>query len=281
MPLTQVRDFEKNNNVSINILGYTNEPFPLHISKNLDRNTNRHINLLLVSYSDKETGEDNSESDGHYCLIQDMSRLLCGEKIKMNGRLFYCMRCFNPSYSVEKLAEHELFCSELQPMNARTVSEDKKWLEFKNYRRQLECPFLIVADFGCYRRKLYDAAEPVEGHTVRERRLEPCAFAYLRISRNDSHPTEPVVYVGADPDDTMMHFLKCMEDEQRDVFQILSQKQPAVLCDTGLRNLMTSNEACYLCSAPFLPGDKICADHLLHFIFFFSGKPRGNNSSKL
>ena len=87
------------------------------------------------------------------------------------------------------------------------------------------------------------------------------AFAYLRISRDDTHPEEPVVYVGKDPDDTMVRFLQCMEDEQQYVFQILSQKQPTVLCNTGLRNLMNSNDACYVCSTPFLPGDKICADH--------------------
>ena len=169
MQLAQINDFEKNNNVSVNIIGYVNEPFPLHISRNRDTNTNRHVNLLLVSYNDDEETEDTPGlSDGHYCLIQDMSQLLCREKIKRRGRLFYCMRCLNPKYSEEKLVEQERFCSELQPMNARTVSEDKKWVEFKNYRRQLECPFLIVADFECFRRKLFDNAEPVEGHTVRE-----------------------------------------------------------------------------------------------------------------
>ena len=259
MPLTQVSDFEKQNDVSINILGYVSEPFPLYISKNLDRNKNRHVNLLLISYSGGP-GSD-AESDGHYCLIQDMSRLLCAEKVRHNGRLFYCMRCLNPKYGIEKLREHERFCSELQPLYACVVTEDKKWVEFKNYRRQLECPFFIVADFECYSRKLYDIAEPTEGHTVRERRLEPCAFAYIRISRNDSHPSEPVVYVGKDPEDTMMHFLKCMEEEEQYIFQILSQKQPAVLCDTGVKNLMKSNDACHVCDTPFLPGDKICADH--------------------
>ena len=127
MQLAQINDFEKNNNVSVNIIGYVNEPFPLHISRNRDTNMNRHVNLLLVSYNDDEETEDTPGlSDGHYCLIQDMSRLLCREKIKKRGRLFYCMRCLNPKYSEEKLVEHERFCSELQPMNARTVSEDKK-----------------------------------------------------------------------------------------------------------------------------------------------------------
>ena len=155
-------------------------------------------------------------------------------------------------------------------MNAHTVTEEKKWLEFKNYRRQLECPFLIVADFECYRRKFYENPEPVEGHTVRERELQPMAFVYLRISRNDCRAKEPVVCVGTDPDDTMMHFLKCMEDEQQEVFQILSQKQPAVLCDTGMTNLMGDNDAFYVC---FLAGGQnLCRPrpHYRYLSYIFS-----------
>ena len=121
--------------------------------------------------------------------------------------------------------------------------------------------FFIIVDFECYSRKLYDNAEPTKEHTVRERRLEPCAFAYIRISRNDSHPSELVVYVGKDPGDTMMHFLKCMEEEEQYIFQILSQKQPAVLCDTGVKNLMKSNDACHVSDTPFLLGYKSRADH--------------------
>ena len=146
-------------------------------------------------------------------------------------------------------------------MNARMVTEEKKWMEFKSYHRQLECPFAIIADIECFRRKLYDNAEPSEGHTVRERKLEPCAFSYLRICRDDIHPKEPVVYVGKDPEDTMLHFLDCMEQEQRDVVNILSHVQPATLCPTGVQNLANSKEACHICEQPFLPGDKKVSDH--------------------
>ena len=124
MPLTGIKDFKKKNNVSINVLGYLNEPFPLHISKNRDVNTKKHVNLLFVSYSD-EGAENSSGSDGHYSVIQDMNRFLRREKVGTNRRLFYCLKCLNPKCSEQKLAEHERFCGELQPMNAHTVTEDK------------------------------------------------------------------------------------------------------------------------------------------------------------
>ena len=116
-------------------------------------------------------------------VIQSIIRLFCGETRKGNGRLYYCMRCLT-AIPRDRLADHERVCSKLQPMNCVMVSEEMKWLEFRNYRWQIECPFVIVADF----QQLYDANEPTEGRTVRERRLEPCAFAYLRISRDDFIP---------------------------------------------------------------------------------------------
>ena len=84
MPLTGINDFEKKNNVSINVLGYLTKPFPLHISTIRDLSTNKHVNLLFVSYSD-EGAENASGSDGHYSVIQDMNRLLRREKGK-SGR---------------------------------------------------------------------------------------------------------------------------------------------------------------------------------------------------
>ena len=127
--------------------------------------------------------------------------------------LYYCMRCLTAKPR-DRLADHERVCSELQPMNFVTVSEEMKWLECRNYRRKKQCPFVIVANFEAYSCRLYNANEPTEGRSVRERRLEPCGFAYLRLSRDDCYPASPVVYVGKDADDTMSTFLKCMDEEQ-------------------------------------------------------------------
>ena len=153
----QIPDFERRNKISINIIGYGNEAFPLYISKNLDQNTDKHVNLHFVSNA------ENLDSDGHYCVIQSISRLLCGETRKGNGRLYNCMRCLT-AIPRDRLADHERVCSKLQPMNCVTVSEEMKWLEFRNYRWQIQCPFVIVADF----QQLYDGNEPSEGRTVRE-----------------------------------------------------------------------------------------------------------------
>ena len=161
------------------------------------------------------------------------------------------MRCLTPKYSEEELRKHDRLCADFHPLNVTTVDENNKWLQFRNYRRQRECPFVIFADFEVYSRKLYDNNEPVVGHRVRERLLEPCAFSNLRISRDDLYPSEPVVYVGKDPEDTMMEFFRRTDEEEKNVFDIMSNIEPVVWCDEGIQNLIKSEGACYLCLTPF------------------------------
>ena len=60
MKLTDISKFEKNENIALNMLGYKCDFYPWRISKEKNRT---HINLLLIS-------------DEHYCLINNMSRLL-------------------------------------------------------------------------------------------------------------------------------------------------------------------------------------------------------------
>ena len=196
--------------------------FPLYISHNMQENSRNHVNLLFIA------NPDDSSSDGHYCCIVDLSRLLAGQKFNTKKRLFWCLRCLNAKHSSESLEAHIRFCNELQPTNCVMVSEEKKWMEFRNKRNLLDVPSVIVADFECYSRKIFDKDEPTEGRTVKERRLNPCAFAYFRISRDDSHPSNPVVYCGKDPEDTLLEFLKCMDDEHKRITEILSK--PVRLC---------------------------------------------------
>ena len=77
MKLTDISKFEKNENIALNMLGYKCDFYPWRISKEKNRT---HINLLLIS-------------DEHYCLINNMSRLLSSqtskdEKTRVLSRVF-------------------------------------------------------------------------------------------------------------------------------------------------------------------------------------------------
>lgn len=76
LPLSQIKHFEKKNNISINIFGLEkNDIFPLQITDK--RLAKHHVNLLIFSKGETR----------HYCLIRNMSRLM-GDRTRHDGETF-------------------------------------------------------------------------------------------------------------------------------------------------------------------------------------------------
>ena len=120
-PISQIPKVEKQNNLAINVYGYTMSKkvekitiFPYHISN--QPNEMSRINLLLIS-EDVEVEEKESDEEGiiddnydpdapeepkttskketkyHYCWIKNLSRLLCGQNSKYEGKTHFCDCC--------------------------------------------------------------------------------------------------------------------------------------------------------------------------------------------
>jgi hypothetical protein len=127
-------------------------------------------------------------------------------------------------------------CGNLDPLRIEMPEQNKRCMRFKNYRLQLEAPFVIVARFESFRKPIYDMHEPTEGATVRERVHEPCAFAYHLISVDNSYPSQPVTFADPDPEIVMTEFLRRMEDESKRALAIMKEVKPMQYCDEGLKN---------------------------------------------
>jgi hypothetical protein len=123
--LKDIDKFEKQNpGIAVNVFGYENHVYPLKIS-------NRYavrpaltsfagaadasaactaVNLLLLSTSDGDCNTNN-----HYCLIKNMSRLLYSQAYTKHKKRYYCLRCLNGFPSEDHLALHENYCSTRDP----------------------------------------------------------------------------------------------------------------------------------------------------------------------
>ena len=89
--------FEKQSeNIAVNVLAYSEASiYPLRISK--EENRKHVINLLLLDTT-------RSGQKKHYCLINNMRRLLSNQASKDKKRKEFCFRCLSHFSSKEKLA---------------------------------------------------------------------------------------------------------------------------------------------------------------------------------
>ena len=84
------------------------------------------INLLL--YND------------HYCLINNLSRLLTAQMTNHNGARLFCHRCLCSFTTQAKLDEHDYYCRHHTP---RRVTIPGDVVKFKNYNHSMKVPFAI------------------------------------------------------------------------------------------------------------------------------------------
>jgi len=73
----------QNETISVNVLGYEAEIYPLRISKNTYKpGGGETVNVPLISNEEK-----------HYCVIKNMSRLLASQTSKTDHMREFCLRC--------------------------------------------------------------------------------------------------------------------------------------------------------------------------------------------
>jgi hypothetical protein len=141
MKVSQVRIFERKNNLSINVFGYEEEKIvPVALSKT---NCDTKINLLLIS----------KEEQNHYCLITNFNGLM-NRRTKCRRTMYYCFNCLHGFMRQDLLDKHRMDCQEKQTQRL-TFPEDTE-VKFKGIAKQQTVPFVIYADFECYTTKIDD-----------------------------------------------------------------------------------------------------------------------------
>ena len=94
-PTSEIARFEKNNSVSINVMGNNgdNRVYPLQRSRH---KFDTKIELMLIM---------DEERDSHYVVVKTMSRLLYGQSTKNHAQRHYCFNCFNGFTSEAKRSD--------------------------------------------------------------------------------------------------------------------------------------------------------------------------------
>ena len=114
----------------MNVFGRENKtPFPIYISK---ERCNDILNLLLIK--------------NHYVLIYDFNRFMYNQTNHKEKKHFcmYCLQCFHGEHTLEK---HKKICITINGKQAIKMPNKGEKVQFKNFHKQLEVPFVIYADF--------------------------------------------------------------------------------------------------------------------------------------
>ncbi|XP_031358182.1 uncharacterized protein LOC116181880 [Photinus pyralis] len=143
MTMRQIPNFEKQNNISINVYILKKEKkdqsntLPTYLTK---EKRDKHVNLLLV----QDCYEQSTKF--HYVWIKNLSRLVSKQLSKEKRQKYICDRCLHFYRSEDKLHKHIKDCIQKNDTAIKMPTEEKKMLKFKNFKNKIKAPFVVYAD---------------------------------------------------------------------------------------------------------------------------------------
>lgn len=262
LALNKITRFEKKNqSISINVFGIDakgkNIIGPLYKTEELKAN---HINLIYL----------NNENSSHYVLINNLSRLVRSQISSYEHRMFICDFCLihfsdEISYKLHKRVK----CSEIV---TKMPSEENKFVEFKDFQKQLKCPFAIYADFETMMTPFltYDndpqqpSSNDINIHT-------PISYSYLIKCSFNPHLDKIVKYSQnniTNTEDCVDHFVRNLYEDCIRLYQNhICVPQDMIFTDDDLRNF-SNQTSCHICGN-LLNNDRV-RDHC-HLTGKFNG----------
>ena len=255
--LKQIKIFEKQNPLlAINVFGFDDVLYPLRISE-MQKRIN--IDLLLITTEEKQ----------HYCLINNLSRLVSKQLTKHCGVLQICRKCLNHFPNAEKLRIHKEYCS-----NNETVKIDMpkagSQLSFIHQNRAEKIPFVVYADFEAFTKNVLTCTpNPKKSFTKQYQYHQPSGFCFKIVSFDSQFDQEIVFYRAQnDEEDIGAIFIQKLKELIKNIFKIFDFAKKMLLTKQDEINFQKA-KVCWICQKEF-GEDKKVRDHS-----HFTGEYRG------
>ena len=241
-PLNQIPNVEHQNNLSINVFGYSESAgiHPLYLTKDHTRDP---INLLLI------TKVEDGKILSHYCWIKDFNRL-CFDQNKHHGKTFFCTRCITPHCSERTLKEHQIYCRGVDTPPCHAVFPEKSedgtnpTIKFKNIQHMMKAPYVVYADTEAI---IKPTTSPnTDSNTVHTSTHIPCSFSYV-VVRSDGKVISEKLYRG---EDCMDVFFQQLEDELEEIRKDLKNARPLEMTKEE-QEAHNNTGKCWICDEPF------------------------------
>lgn len=142
--------------------------------------------------------------------------------------------------------------------------EEKCIMEFRNYNKQMDVPFVIYADFEC-------TLEQVINDTTKVNKHKPCAYSYYIKCKYNNSLSIFKLYTG---EDAAEHFVKSLDVDCREIYyKYLSLNTPMTPLTPIEEFLFQTTVNCSICEKEL--GDDRVRDHC-----HITGKYRGATHSQ-
>lgn len=248
--INDIHKFEMLNNLSINVFGleYDSESKknkvvgPLHLTKSRKAT---HLNLLYI----------NQGTNGHYCYIKSLSRLVSKQMTSSEHAIYICDGCliyFKSRENLQKHQDHDCFhvCTNLPSEN----EAKRNWfnelvpsseISFNNYDRKLRLPFVVYADFEAFLNPINTCInDPSKSSTTNIQEHKVYSFGYYIKCSYDNTLSVYRTYTGENCAETFMKFIK------RDLENICKKntfvKSPLPLTVQD-KVTIAQSKTCYIC----------------------------------
>lgn len=184
-PLSQVKKFARQNNMSINIYGVDKKHvYPIIVNKARKQN---HVDLLYLSRGKKT----------HYTYIRNMSRLVRSQVTKHGSAVFFCVRCLAHFPRQVALEAHERSCDGEHLATLVLPPKEHSLFNFSKHDACQQIPLFLVCDLECMLLNVDTCGpNPKKSFTNELQRHQPVAFgSYLYSNIDTSHvPQLPLGY---------------------------------------------------------------------------------------
>ncbi|XP_076278400.1 uncharacterized protein LOC143208149 [Lasioglossum baleicum] len=259
MLFKDIGKFERENDVSVNVFEWVRKKcVTLHLTGQKRR---RHVNLLFL--------QNAAKTHSHFACIRNLSRLVSSQLSKQKNLKYICDRCLQYFPTPERLNMHTIDCERMNDCALELpISEEDKWLQFKNYTNKEQAPFVIYADLECL---LLPGEQQGQDRAVRVQYQQHHAFSigYYMHCRYDESLSEYHDY--RDKEGCAAWFVNRLYELSCKLQPIFDKTVPMnPLTEVEKLNFHTATH-CHVCEKPFDTSDAAKVHDHCHFTGAYRG----------
>ena len=232
--INKIKEFEKNNNISVNVLGVRG--WKPHILRKSKCNENV-VNLLLVADGEKR----------HYTAIKSLSRLLGNSNSKDGHKQHFFLNCLKGFHSEENRDNHFEYCKDNEAVRIEMPKEGS-FMEFHDGQNQFKAPFQMYADLkAILKPKEVIKSDPEVSYTKEINQHVPSGFCMFSKFAYGKVENPLQLYRG---EDCVEVFCNYIENEAMRLYHMFPEKPMKHLTREEWREFNRATK-CHICFKGF------------------------------